>query len=81
MGLKRVRCSECNNKVGIIGFPCKCLDTDNNPKMFCSSCRIHKTNANDFVGGHICTFDYKAFGREQFEKNNPKIQTIKIETI
>lgn len=81
MGPKQIRCSECNKKVGIIGFTCKCVDVDNKPKMFCSSCRMHKTNTTDFIGGHICTFDHNAFWREQLGKNNPKIQTIKITTI
>ena len=81
MDTKRIKCSECNVKVGVFGFTCKCKGEDNMPRSFCSSCRTAKTFASEFTGGHICSFDYKAFGRKQIEHNNQKIQTIKVDII
>jgi hypothetical protein len=77
----RKRCSECKTKVGLLGFTCRCKDTDNKCMLFCSVCKIPKQTTNEFTGGHVCTFDYRSYGRELFEKNNPIIQNSKIETI
>jgi hypothetical protein len=81
MDTKRSKCSECNVKVGLFGFTCKCKGEDNLHRTFCSLCRIAKTFASEFSGGHVCTFDYKTSGRTQIEKNNPKVQTVKVDTI
>ena len=81
MDTKRIKCSECNVKVGVFRFTCKCKGEDNMPRPFCSSCRIAKTFASEFTGGHVCTFDYKASGRIQILKNNPKVQTVKVDII
>ncbi len=81
MDSKRAKCSECSVKVGLFGFACKCKGEDNMPRSFCSSCRTAKIFASEFTGGHVCTFDYKTSGRIQILKNNPKIQTVKVDII
>jgi len=73
------RCACCNKKVGLIGFECSCLNENNDPNIFCISCRIPRTNPND--KGHDCNFDYKQLGREIIMKNNPVIKAVKLETI
>lgn len=72
------KCSECNIKIGLFGFSCRCKGDDDKPRMFCSSCRNPKSAD---AGGHICTFDYKSYGRDQLLKKNPKIENAKIEVI
>jgi hypothetical protein len=76
---RNTKCSECNIKIGLFGFSCRCKDDEDKPRKFCSSCRNPK--ALDVIGGHICTFDYKRLGREEVQKNNPKLQTSKIEVL
>ena len=73
------RCFCCNKKVGYLGFQCRCINMDNVPNTFCTSCRFPRTNCGD--KGHDCNFDYKQLGRTLLEKNNPIIQTIKVERI
>ncbi len=75
---RNTKCSECNVKIGLFGFSCRCKDSDDKSRMFCSSCRNIKPTA---VGGHDCTFDYKSHGRDQILQNNPKLQTVKIQVI
>ncbi len=75
---RATKCSECNIKVGLFGFSCRCKDANDKPRKFCSSCRNPKPTD---VGGHTCTFDYRSLGREQVYKNNPKLQTSKIESV
>ena len=75
---RNTKCSECNIKIGLFGFSCRCKDADDKPRTFCSSCRNIKPTA---VGGHDCTFDYKSHGRDQILQNNPKLQTAKIQVI
>ena len=70
-----LKCSECRTKVGLFKFTCRCERT------FCTSCRIPKSNSVECSGGHICAFDYKLHGREQFEKNNPKLLAKKIDVL
>ena len=74
------RCVCCNKKVGVLGFPCRCLNENNEPNIYCASCRVPRTKPSD-TSGHICNFDYKQMGRELLMKNNPQIQTVKVETI
>ena len=81
MDQRKAKCSECKKKIGLFGFACKCKDSDNKLRSFCSGCKFPKQTTLEFTGGHVCTFDYRSYGRELFEKNNPKIQTAKIETI
>ncbi len=65
---KKNRCSQCQKKVGLIGFTCKC------EKLFCSNCRHPKMNESQ-QNGHICSFDYKKNAQETLKKNNPVIET------
>lgn len=73
------QCASCNKKVGLLGFPCRCLNENNDPCVFCASCRIPRIKPSD--EGHDCNFDYKQLGREIIEKNNPLIQSVKIDSI
>ena len=73
---KKKRCHNCNKKIGMVEFKCKCSDIN----IFCSNCRHPKINGND-KKGHICNFDFKQHGREILEKNNPKIEHAKIISI
>ena len=73
------KCAECKNKVGVFGFKCKCIDVSGVHFIFCSTCRIPKHSSDDL--GHECTFDYRKLGRDLIEKNNPKLQPIKVERI
>ena len=74
------RCACCNKKIGILGFPCRCLNENNERNVFCASCRVPRTKPSD-TSGHNCDFDYKQMGRELLMKNNPLIQTVKVESI
>ncbi|KMZ57115.1 Zinc finger A20 and AN1 domain-containing stress-associated protein [Zostera marina] len=58
------RCSSCHKKVGLIGFRCRCGD------LFCSRHR--------YSDSHVCSFDYKAAGREEIAKANPVVRATKI---
>jgi len=61
------RCMECNKKIGLTGFKCKC------GYFFCSSHR--------YADSHKCDFDYKAAGRAQLAKNNPLVVADKVTRI
>ena len=78
--MTKKRCACCNKKVGVLGFACRCLNENNEPNIFCASCRMSRTKSSDTFG-HDCNFDYKQMGRELLMKNNPQIQTVKVETI
>jgi hypothetical protein len=78
--VSKKRCCNCNKKVGLLGFKCRCLNENNEPNEFCSNCRAQNFNIGDKTG-HNCTFDYKQMGRILLAKNNPLIQTVKVESI
>ena len=61
-----IKCFECNKKSLII-LQCRC------GHKFCLKHRCPEL--------HNCTFNYKKIGKEELEKNNPKIQKKKLETI
>lgn len=61
------RCFECNKKVGLTGFGCRCGST------FCS---VHR-----YSDKHGCPFDYKAAGREEIKTANPVINAEKVARI
>ncbi len=63
---KKKRCFVCNKKLGLIPFSCRC----NTTIKFCS---IHR-----YPDSHNCQFDWKKEGREQLEKNNPKVDFDKF---
>eukprot|EP00954_Amorphochlora_amoebiformis_P016768 1314703-Amorphochlora_amoeboformis.AAC.2 len=63
LGMKSVRiqqnksrCFQCNKKVGILGFECKCMF------VFCDKHR--------FPDAHNCKFDYKRHHRNKLKKDN-----------
>lgn len=64
---KRNRCFSCKKKVGVLGFECRC----NN--VFCGDHRLAQF--------HDCPYDMKKHIQEQLRKNNPKVETAKIEKI
>ena len=78
--MTKKRCYSCNKKVGFIVFNCRCVNENNELNIFCASCRIPRTKPSDTYG-HECNFDYIGAGRELLKKNNPQIQTIKLESI
>jgi len=61
------RCFNCNKKVGLGGFQCRCGN------VFCS----HHRHADQ----HNCTYDYKSAAREQLVKANPLVTGTKVEKI
>lgn len=58
------RCCSCRKRVGLTGFRCRCGE------LFCALHRYSET--------HDCSFDYKAYGREEIAKNNPVVRAAKI---
>jgi hypothetical protein len=76
------RCHCCNVKVGYLGFKCRCVGADGEPFVYCSQCRHSKSAADTSdVNGHLCNFDFRQFGKERIENNNPKIESRKIDVI
>ncbi|CAL6304075.1 unnamed protein product [Bathycoccus prasinos] len=61
------RCFQCNKKIGISGFKCRCEYT------FCASHRQYNK--------HNCTFDFKSHSREALSKANPAVIADKIEKV
>jgi len=61
------RCFQCNKKIGISGFKCRCEHT------FCASHRQYNK--------HNCTFDFKSHSREALSKANPAVVADKIEKV
>lgn len=63
---KRVvnRCSGCRRKVGLTGFRCRCGE------LFCAEHR--------YSDRHVCSYDYKAAGREAIARENPVVKAAKI---
>ncbi|KAI3976027.1 hypothetical protein MKX01_016710 [Papaver californicum] len=58
------RCSNCNKKVGLLGFSCRCGG------FYCSMHRLPEI--------HSCTHDYKRLGREMVAKENPLVKRDKL---
>ncbi|XP_050386067.1 zinc finger A20 and AN1 domain-containing stress-associated protein 5 [Argentina anserina] len=58
------RCSGCRRKVGLTGFRCRCGE------LFCS--------AHRYSDRHVCSYDYKAAGRETIARENPVVKAAKI---
>lgn len=61
------RCAACRNKVGLLGFACRCGGT------FCSTHR--------HTEAHGCGFDYKKAGRERIAEPNLIVVAPKITKI
>ncbi|PRQ54552.1 putative transcription regulator A20-like family [Rosa chinensis] len=58
------RCSGCRRKVGLTGFRCRCGE------LFCAEHR--------YSDRHVCSYDYKAAGREAIARENPVVKAAKI---
>jgi len=61
------RCQQCNKRVGLTGFECRCGGT---------YCGVHR-----YSDMHQCAFDYKRLGADEIRKNNPVIVSEKIQKI
>ena len=61
------RCFDCNKKVGVMGFKCRCGET------FCGSHRYPEE--------HKCEFDFKKTGRDLISKANPVVKADKVNRI
>lgn len=62
---KKKRCENCNKKLGIIVYNCKC-----NMKKLCAKCK--------YPENHNCTFDFVKEAQEKLKKNNPAIKFDKL---
>jgi predicted nucleic acid binding AN1-type Zn finger protein len=60
-------CFQCNRRVGLLGFKCRCGYT------FCS---VHR-----YAEQHNCDYDYRARAREQLANANPVVAASKLEKI
>lgn len=58
------RCFDCNKKVGLTGFKCRC------GYVYCATHR--------YAEKHNCFFDYKTAGRQTLANNNPVIASAKV---
>ncbi|KAL4601152.1 hypothetical protein ACB092_11G252000 [Castanea dentata] len=58
------RCFGCRRKVGLTGFRCRCGE------LFCAEHR--------YTDRHVCSYDYKAAGREAIARENPVVTAAKI---
>lgn len=63
----RSKCFECNKKIGLTGFECRCGST------FCG--------AHRYADEHRCGFDYVAFERAQLSKANQQVVGAKLERL
>ncbi|CDW54601.1 AN1 type zinc finger protein 5 [Trichuris trichiura] len=59
------RCGKCRKRVGLTGMECRCGG------IFCALHRYSDT--------HECNYDYRAAGAEEIRRNNPVIQSEKIQ--
>ena len=64
---KKNRCINCNKKIGLIPFSCKCGN------VYCAKCRYPEQ--------HNCTFDWVKDGKEKILKENPQIINSKLNKI
>lgn len=63
----RKRCFECNTRVGLTGFKCKCEN------VFCDTHR--------YADAHNCGYDFASEHREQLKKLNPKVVASKLDRV
>jgi len=64
---KKVKCSMCKKKLGLMPFECKC------GLMFCALHRAPEC--------HNCTFDYKSEGCKKLEERLVKVVNEKVAVI
>lgn len=62
---KKIRCAICNKKVGLLGFGCRCGDS-----QYCSIHRLPES--------HNCTFNHQSYGRENLSQNMVKVVADKF---
>lgn len=62
-----IKCKECNKRVGIYGFDCRC------GLVFCGEHR--------YSDKHNCTYDYKTAAKVQLIEANPQLVSAKINKI
>lgn len=65
--MTKQRCANCNKKLGLIPFTCKCQ------KNFCSKCRYPES--------HSCNFDFKNYEKNILKEQLVKVVAKKIEII
>ena len=70
------KCCNCQKKVGLLGFKCRCASD----KVWCGACRFPKFNPTDTTG-HDCSVDYRKLGREMITERNPVVVAAKIDKI
>ena len=61
------RCAQCEKKVGLLGFDCKCNST------FCS--------AHRYPYSHNCPVDTHAAAKDNLRRLNPAVQVEKMDTL
>ena len=61
------RCFNCNKKIGLLSFDCKCNE------KFCTKCRYPEE--------HNCSYDYKLEQCKRLEKNLVKVVNSKVPPI
>nr|GEW73190.1 zinc finger A20 and AN1 domain-containing stress-associated protein 1-like [Tanacetum cinerariifolium] len=61
------KCFDCNKKVGVMGFKCRCGET---------FCGMHR-----YPEEHKCEFDFKKTGRDLIAKENPVVKADKVNRI
>ncbi|GJR77111.1 zinc finger A20 and AN1 domain-containing stress-associated protein 1-like protein [Tanacetum coccineum] len=61
------RCFDCNKKVGVMGFKCRCGET---------FCGMHR-----YPEEHKCEFDFKKTRRDLISKANPVVKADKVNRI
>jgi len=61
------RCSNCNKRVGLTGFNCRCGN------LFCA---VHR-----YSDKHDCQFDYRTAARDAIAKANPVVKAEKLDKI
>ena len=64
---KKNRCFQCNKRLGLLPFTCKC------GANYCTRCK--------WPEDHHCTFDYRAEGMKKLAKENPVIVADKLTRI
>ncbi len=77
--MDKTKCTECSKLVRFYGIKCKCVDANNCNKIFCSTCINLKSFPSDV--GHMCTYDYKKSGYDQYIKNNPVVAPSKVDKL
>ncbi|GJN17864.1 hypothetical protein PR202_gb04967 [Eleusine coracana subsp. coracana] len=62
-GQRRIRCTACGRKVGLMGFECRCGG------VFCG--------AHRYSDRHDCGYDYRGAGRDAIARDNPVVRAQK----